>query len=152
MTNERRAAAGVAVLSILLWAAVAFGAEAQVVVTPNQVTVVWVHAGLLSSGDPLPAGDSLAFDVVRSRCCPVPTPQEYSVHELLERVTAPTSTVTFTTEDDYSVGVRAVRIEAGGAEHYSSIIWLDADGVPPAVVRLRFPPAAPTTLSVAVGP
>jgi hypothetical protein len=89
----------------------------------NQATVRWDAVTTLLNGDPVPAGDTVTYDLYTKS---VQTGTEI---EVAIGVTATEYVFAFATEGDYHVGIRAVRIipAAGGlparVAGQSSIGW-----------------------------
>jgi hypothetical protein len=130
-----------AVLMVLAFAAMA---EAQTVVTANQVTVAW------DAVSPIEAGDVMSYEVFRARLPLSGDRQNPAAHEKLGSTPSLQYTVTFNAEGRYIIGVRTVRnVNGTGTFTYSDINWSDdnGEGTPvPFVIEFYVRPGAPLDL------
>ncbi len=108
-------------------AALAFSQET---VYTNQVTVTWDITTTLVDGRPIPAEDTITYEVYRN-------------DELMDEIDLPPYTMTIEPEVTTKIGVRAKRVAAVYGEiTYSDYVWSDIDGVPePWAVRSILPPS-----------
>ena len=87
----------------------------------NQITVIWLEVTTLENGDPIPAGDSVAYEVF-TRKLPDGTQQS------IGRTTELTSTITIPDEGEWAVGIAAIRLCADGSETITEINWSTVNG------------------------
>ena len=108
--------------------AIAANVYGQEVVYTNQVTVTWDVTTTLTDGRPIPAEDTVAYEVYRN-------------DELIAEIDLPPYTMTIEPEVTTKVGVRAKRVTAVYEEvTYSNYLWSDIGGVPnPWVIRSILP-------------
>ncbi len=101
----------------------------QEIIYTNQVTVTWDITTTLSDGRPIPAEDTVTYEVYRN-------------DELIAEADLPPYTMTIEPEVTTRIGVRAKRVTAVYAEvMYSDYLWSDIGGIPePWVVRSLLPP------------
>jgi len=102
---------------------------AQEIVYTNQVTATWDITTTLTDGRPIPAEDTVTYEVYRN-------------DELIAETDLPPYTMTIEPEVTTRIGVRAKRVTAVyGEVMYSDYLWSDIGGVPePWVVRSLLPP------------
>ena len=103
---------------------------AQEIVYTNQVTATWDITTTLTDGRPIPAEDTVTYEVYRN-------------DELIAETDLPPYTMTIEPEVTTRIGVRAKRVTAVyGEVMYSDYLWSDIGGVPePWVVRSILPPS-----------
>ena len=101
----------------------------QEIVYTNQVTVTWDITTTLTDGRPIPAEDTVTYEVYRN-------------DELIAETDLPPYTMTIEPEVTTRIGVRAKRVTAiYGEVMYSDYLWSDIGGVPePWAVRSLLPP------------
>jgi len=116
-------------LIILFFVLVASLAYSQEIVYTNQVTVTWDITTTLTDGRPIPAEDTVTYEVYRN-------------DELIDEIDLPPYTITIEPETTTKIGVRAKRVTAVYEEiTYSDYLWSDIEGVPnPWVIRSILPP------------
>ena len=102
---------------------------AQEIVYTNQVTATWDITTTLTDGRPIPAEDTVTYEVYRN-------------DELIAETDLPPYTMTIEPEVTTRIGVRAKRVTAVyGEVMYSDYLWSDIEGVPePWAVRHILPP------------
>ena len=101
----------------------------QEIVYTNQVTVTWDITTTLTDGRPIPAEDTVTYEVYRN-------------DELIAETDLPPYTMTIEPEVTTRIGVRAKRVTAVyGEVMYSDYLWSDIGGVPePWAIRHILPP------------
>ncbi len=101
----------------------------QEIVYTNQVTVTWDVTTTLTDGRPIPAEDTVTYEVYRN-------------DELIAEIDLPPCTMTIEPEITTRIGVRAKRVTAVyGEVMYSDYLWSDIGGVPePWAIRHILPP------------
>ena len=101
----------------------------QEIIYTNQVTVTFDITTTLTDGRPIPAEDTVTYEVYRN-------------DELIAETDLPPYTMTIEPEVTTRIGVRAKRVTAVyGEVMYSDYLWSDIEGVPePWVVRSLLPP------------
>lgn len=109
----------VIILLLAMFYSLAGVAQAQMVwKTANQVTVAWDAVTTLNDGAPLPAGDSIQYQLY-IRTDPSGTPVAGG-----QPITSATQvTVTFMAEGAYDIGVKAQRMVAGAVVQEIEIAW-----------------------------
>jgi hypothetical protein len=128
------------IFAIAILAAVGAFAQTPTYRYANAIVLAWDPPTTLENGDPIPVGDSISYEIL------VAAPGE-KPGEVRATVTDSQEAVSFASEGEYSVGVRAVRIVASTGDRLESPInWLDVgegnqDGVP-VIVRVFFPPGS----------
>lgn len=108
----------------------------------NQMTVKWLASTTLVDGSPVPAEDSVVYEILVRK---LPDGAE----QILGRTSDLTYTVTIPSEGEWAVGLKAIRITSGGDEYPSEINWSTEDGEAtpnPFSVIYMLPPAMPTGL------
>ncbi len=116
-------------LFIGMFIALASFGHSQEIVYTNQVTVTWDVTTTLTDGRPIPAEDTVTYEVYRN-------------DELIAETDLPPYTMTIEPENTTRIGVRAKRVTAVyGEVMYSDYLWSDIGGIPePWVVRSLLPP------------
>ena len=124
-------------LIILFFVLVASLAYSQEIVYTNQVTVTWDITTTLTDGRPIPAEDTVTYEVYRN-------------DELIDEIDLPPYTITIEPEVTTKIGVRAKRVTAVYEEiTYSDYLWSDIEGVPnPWVIRSILPPTNLTNIRI----
>jgi len=113
---------------------------AQTVVYTNAAVVAWDAVTKLADGSPVPTGDAISYEVLRA-----PAGNKASAVVVGETPQLQFA-VTFPSEGDWVVGVRAVRT-TGTERLMSDINWSDVGGTPnPFVLRYYRGPAVPGNL------
>ena len=128
MKRTKRSFAAI-ILSVILLTATS--AISQEIVYTNQVTVTWDVTTALADGRPIPAEDTITYEVYRN-------------DELIAETDLPPYTMTIEPEVTTRIGVKGKRVTAVyGEVMYSDYLWSDIGGVPePWVVRSLLPPNA----------
>jgi hypothetical protein len=85
--------------------------------TANQITIGWDPVTVLDNGNPLPAGQSIAYRIY-IRPDPAGTPVA-----ALNLVTTPSATVTFVSEGIFDIGVSTLRMQGAEVLSESAIAW-----------------------------
>ena len=109
----------------------------------NQMTVKWVASDTLVNGDPLPAEDSMEYEILIKQ---LPDGEE----QVLGRTTELVYTVTVLSEGEWAIGLRAIRILASGSEVPSETNWSTENGEAtpnPFSAMYILPPTVPMGLS-----
>ena len=132
------------VLILALLIAAAWAVYPQNVVYTNSVVIAWDAVVFLEDGSPIPAEDAITYEVFRS----LTGGTAVSVGSTPNLA----YTVTFDTEGEYEVGVRALRyVAAMDVTLESAINWSGTNGTStpsPFVIVYAVPPAAPEGLGV----
>lgn len=110
--------------------------SAQEVYETNSVVVAWDAVTTFVDGAPVPAEDTILYQVYTAPA------DDNSTTSFYDQTSLTSIPVTFTAEGQYNVGVRAVRVQPGGEESYSLITWGDF------IVQYVRAPAAPVNLRV----
>jgi hypothetical protein len=129
---------------IVAFLIVALAAIGQTIVDANAVQIAWDAVTTLDNGDPIPAGDIIAYEILVA-----PSGDKGAAISQGE-VTNTQTTVQLATEGVFVIGVRTIRV-VNGTRYESPINWSDVNGVntpDPFLVRLYRPPAVPAGLRV----
>ena len=129
---------GIAILFLtLIGSAIANNLFGQEIVYTNQVTVTWDITTTLTDGRPIPAEDTVTYEVYRN-------------DELIDEIDLPPYTITIEPETTTRIGVRAKRVTAVYEEiTYSDYLWSDIEGVPePWVIRSILPSTNLTNIRI----
>jgi hypothetical protein len=96
--------------------------------TTNQATVQWDAVATLENGDPLPAGNTVAYRVYLANAVTDPN-KDNPTNLTPTPISQLTMTLTLNVEGKYFVGVQAVRYDESGTEiGVSTINWSDVNG------------------------
>lgn len=88
----------------------------------NQLTMGWDAPATLVNGDPIPAGDTVEYDVFTADEAKTNIVQANTSG----RLTNTEFTFTFTVEGKYVLGVQAFRLDSDGQElGFSTVAWSD---------------------------
>ena len=129
------------VFALVLFAGIASAQEWEPVYC-NQLTIGWNAVSTLANGDPIPAEDSVEYEVSLMKL-----PDGEPV--VLGRTATLNYVVTIPDEGEYIVAVAAVRLCADGTESVSELNWSNVDGEStpnPFSAILRIPPSNVTGL------
>lgn len=124
------------IATIILLFVVAMAVVGQETYQTNSVVVAWDAVTTFVDGAPVPAEDTILYQVYTAPA------DDNSTTSFYDQTSLTSIPVTFTAEGRYNVGVRAVRVQPGGEESYSLITWGDF------IVQYVRAPAAPVNLRV----